>query len=184
MSAHASRAYLITAEAKNGWYGGKESWKPLGLLEQYDGAYPARWPEPVIDFCLIDGGHSYYLAKRDWLTMRTACRVVAFHDIVNHAVGMAEQPQLWKDLTNASHVRYAAEFTSTECTDQPGSGALMGIGILTMGAPAHGERGRRPACVGSAQATSYPRTRGGGDCCVVHAGKVARVGSWLGRSSQ
>jgi len=117
--------------AKNGWYGGKESWKPLGLLEQYDGAYPARWPEPVIDFCLIDGGHSYYLAKRDWLTMRTACRVVAFHDIVNHAVGMAEQPQLWKDLTNASHVRYAAEFTSTECTDQPGSGALMGIGILT-----------------------------------------------------
>lgn len=28
------------------------------------------------------------------------------------------------------------------------------------------------------------RTRGGGDCCVVRAGKVARVGSWLGRSSQ
>ena len=29
-----------------------------------------------------------------------------------------------------------------------------------------------------------PNTRGGGDCCVVRAGKVARVGSWLGRSSQ
>lgn len=32
--------------------------------------------------------------------------------------------------------------------------------------------------------TPVPRTRGGGDCCVVRAGKVARVGSWLGRSSQ
>lgn len=120
----------------NGWYGGKESWAPLGLMDQYDGAYPARWRAPVLDFCLIDGGHSYSLANRDFKTMRTACRVIAFHDIVSSKVGKTEQPQLWKDLTNSSHTKYAHEFSSSNCTQMPLDWGLrphdvMGFGILT-----------------------------------------------------
>ena len=125
-------AYNVT-RVRNGWYGGKESWEPLGLGQAYNGSYPAKWPEPVLDFCFIDGGHSYYLAHRDFRTMQTGCRTVAFHDIVNKAVGWKEQPQLWKDLNNRDHSNYAGEFVaSATCTQQPSvNGAHMGIGILS-----------------------------------------------------
>ena len=99
----------------------------------WDGEYPARWPEPVLDFCLIDGGHSFYLANRDFRTLRTACRVIAFHDVVNAQVGLDAVPRLWRSLTEPGHAMYAHEFTSRNCTMQPtgGSGQYMGIGVLT-----------------------------------------------------
>jgi hypothetical protein len=162
---------LGVTQVHNGWYGGKESWRPLGrygdpnaaepkpkpsrasrprpgraLGERpgpsesdcpsppcWDGEYPAKWPEPVLDFCLIDGGHSFYLANRDFRTLRTACRVVAFHDVVNSQVGWDAVPRLWKSLTDPRHAMYAHEFTSRNCTMQPtgGSGHYMGIGVLT-----------------------------------------------------
>lgn len=68
---------------KNGWYGGRESWPALGLQAEWDGSWPANFSQPVLDFCLIDGGHSYRLASRDFKTLRSACRIIAFHDIVN-----------------------------------------------------------------------------------------------------
>ena len=132
---------------RNGWYGGRESWAPLGLLQEWGGEYPANFTAPVLDFCLIDGGHTYFLAGRDFRTMRTACRVIAFHDIVSKAVGMGHQPQLWKDLTNPQHSMYAPEFEPHECVAQPekGAGRVMGIGILARtteerghGRPTHG----------------------------------------------
>ena len=160
---------LGVTQVRNGWYGGKESWRPLGrygdpnaaepkhqparrprpgraLGERarpsehdcpsppcWDGEYPARWPEPVLDFCLIDGGHSFYLANRDFRTLRTACRVIAFHDVVNAQVGWDAVPRLWRSLTEPGHAMYAHEFTSRNCTMQPtgGSGQYMGIGVLT-----------------------------------------------------
>ena len=120
-------------QVRNGWYGGKESWRPLGMLTQWDGQYPANWSAPVIDFCLIDGGHSFYLAHRDFRTLRTACRVIAFHDVHNAAVGWDAVPRLWRSLTNPEHRLYAPEFSARNCTMQPvgGSGFEMGIGVLT-----------------------------------------------------
>ena len=132
---------LGVQQVRNGWYGGKESWRPLGrygggaskpgparaskprparaLGERqgsaqgsalgavrscpqppcWDGEYPAKWPEPMLDFCLIDGGHSFYLANRDFRTLRTACRVVAFHDVVNAGVGWGAVPRHMKRST-------------------------------------------------------------------------------------
>lgn len=139
--------YNVT-QVHNGWYGGKESWKPLGLLSQWDKSYPAQWPQPVLDFCFIDGGHTYHLANRDFRTMRTACRSVAFHDIVNRGVGFENQPQLWLDLTNDTHPSYAREFASANCTQQPVlSGQMMGIGVLIRKAarPPHGALAYRPS---------------------------------------
>jgi len=184
---------LGVLQVRNGWYGGKESWRPLGRYARattkaakragklgprdqsasepsvrsapvepkamlavaaaaragagaaqssehecpsppcWDGEYPAKWPEPVLDFCLIDGGHSFYLANRDFRTLRTACRVIAFHDVVNAAVGWDAVPRLWKSLTDPGHNMYAHEFAARNCTMQPkgGSGSYMGIGVLT-----------------------------------------------------
>lgn len=124
--------YHGVKRVRNGWFGGNESWRPLGLLSQYDGAYPAKWRVPVLDFCFVDGGHSYYHANRDFRTMRTACDLIAFHDIVNRDVGWREQPLLWRHLTNESHARFASEFEPTRCTQQPvKDGGQMGIGILS-----------------------------------------------------
>ena len=87
--------------------------------------YRAPWHAP--------GGHSFYLANRDFRTLRTACRVIAFHDVVNAAVGWDAVPRLWKSLTDPGHNMYAHEFAARNCTMQPkgGSGSYMGIGVLT-----------------------------------------------------
>ena len=132
--------YNVT-RVRHGWYGGNESWEPLGLGSRYDGQYPAQWREPVIDFCFIDGGHSYYHAFRDFRTMRSACRVIAFHDIVNANVGWRQQPLLWKHLTNVSHENFASEFGNSNCTQQPVVGQhVMGLGILSRLPEEDGER--------------------------------------------
>ena len=118
--------------ARHGWYGGNESWTALGLAAEWDGRYPAAWAAPVLDFCFIDGGHSYYLANRDFRTMRSGCSALAFHDIVNHRVGLSEQPRLWRDLTTRANAAYAAEFHAANCTQQPmPRGQNMGIGLLS-----------------------------------------------------
>ena len=118
-------------QVRHGWYGGKESWPELGV-DSWDGSWPANFSAPVVDFCLIDGGHSYTLASRDFKTLRTGCRVIAFHDIVNVRVGLTEVPRLWRELTDPTHERSAPEFESVNCTQQPrwGDGQLMGIGLL------------------------------------------------------
>ena len=118
-------------QVKHGWYGGKESWPELGV-DSRDGAWPANFSAPAVDFCLIDGGHSYTLASRDFKTLRTGCRVVLFHDIVNVRVGLSQVPRLWRELTDPAHERYAPEFEGVNCTQQPrwSDGQLMGIGIL------------------------------------------------------
>jgi hypothetical protein len=118
-------------QVRHGWYGGKESWPELGI-DSWDGSWPANFSAPVVDFCLIDGGHSYTLASRDFKTLRTGCRVIAFHDIVNVRVGLTEVPRLWRELTDPTHERSAPEFESVNCTQQPrwGDGQLMGIGLL------------------------------------------------------
>ena len=82
---------------------------------------------------LIDGGHSYRLASRDFKTLRSACRIIAFHDIVNRPrVGVDAVPRLWKDLTDPQSEHFAHEFGSEMCTHQPkfSDGHLMGIGVL------------------------------------------------------
>ena len=82
---------------------------------------------------LIDGGHSYRLASRDFKTLRSACRIIAFHDIVNTPrVGEDAVPRLWKDLTDPQSEHFAHEFGSEMCTHQPkfSDGHLMGIGVL------------------------------------------------------
>ena len=82
---------------------------------------------------LIDGGHSYRLASRDFKTLRSACRIIAFHDIVNTPrVGVDAVPRLWKDLTDPQSEHFAHEFGSEMCTHQPkfSDGHLMGIGVL------------------------------------------------------
>jgi hypothetical protein len=139
-------------------YGGNESWSPIGLHAAWAALpsarrYPAHWPSPVLDFCLIDGGHTYRLAMRDFRTLRSACRVIAFHDIAN-----AREPgtvRLWKDLTSRASAEFAPEFTSHLCVQQPPEASstsasapasalaqhpqsqrVMGIGILTRRADA------------------------------------------------
>ena len=126
--------YEVT-RVPNGWFGGNESWAPMGLSHRRGArSYPAVWRRPVLDFCLIDGGHSFDIASRDFRTMRSACRVIAFHDIVNQQeVGYLEQPRLWRELTSPGHKMFAREFNSSSCIQQPigGKGSFMGIGILT-----------------------------------------------------
>ena len=65
--------------------------------------------------------------------MRTACRFVVFHDIVNARVGWREAPLLWKDLTTPGQPKHAAEFAPSNCTQQPMNNriTMMGIGILS-----------------------------------------------------
>ena len=126
-------ATLGVQQIRHGWYGGKESWPALGLQAKWDGSWPANFSRPVLDFCLIDGGHSYTLASRDFKTLRSACRVIAFHDIVNSPrVGAEAVPRLWKDLTDPLSERFAHEFDSQTCVHQPkgSDGHLMGIGVL------------------------------------------------------
>ena len=136
------RHYNVS-HVRGGWYGGNESWSPMGLRSAWAALpraerYPARWPSPILDFCLIDGGHTYRLAVRDWRTLRTACRVIAFHDVVN-----PREPgtiRLWRELTNRDSLEFATEFSSHLCVQQPSPAAaaqtqgpqkVMGIGILT-----------------------------------------------------
>mmetsp|Transcript_60254 Transcript_60254/g.138256 ORF Transcript_60254/g.138256 Transcript_60254/m.138256 type:complete len:294 (-) Transcript_60254:215-1096(-) len=117
-------------QVKHGWYGGKESWNDLGITS-WDGTWPANFTTPVLDFCLIDGGHTHHLAHRDYKTLRTACRVIAFHDIVNVRVGLQHVPRLWQELISPGEL-YAPEFAAHNCTQQPqgSDGQLMGIGLL------------------------------------------------------
>lgn len=126
--------YNVT-RVQSGWYGGNESWEPMALAHRPGArSYPAMWSEPVLDFCMIDGGHSHAIASRDFRTMRSACRVIAFHDIVNHQeVGHNQQPRLWRELTTPGHKSYASEFSASNCTQQParGKGMFMGLGVLT-----------------------------------------------------
>ena len=67
-------------------------------------------------------------------TLRTACKAIAFHDIVNiPRVGASEVPRLWRRLTDPmDSAMYAPEFGAYNCTHQPqwGDGQLMGIGLL------------------------------------------------------
>ena len=115
---------------KHGWYGGNESWTPLGLGHEFDGRWPARWPAPVLDFCLVDGAHTFAHIVRDFKTLRTACRVFAFHDIVNSRGW--DVPRFWRNITNIASPLHAPEFAVHECTYQPplSDGQLMGIGLL------------------------------------------------------
>lgn len=106
----------------------------LGLSREWDGSWPARFPSPVLDFCLIDGGHSYRLALRDFNTTRSACRVIAFHDVRNLRLGAPSTSvvRLWKELTDPAHPLFARDFVSRECAQQPewSDGEVMGIGML------------------------------------------------------
>ena len=39
-----------------------------------------------IDVCLIDGDHSYWGVRRDYIQLRGHCRFVVFHDVLDHDV--------------------------------------------------------------------------------------------------
>lgn len=135
-------------QVRHGWYGGNESWKFLGLGDAYDGQWPARWRAPVLDFCLIDGGHGFPQVSRDLRTLREACRVIVFHDIVN-ARGW-DVPRFWRTvILDEASPSHPAEFAAQECTYQPplSDGQLMGIGVLVrkelLNRTKHGRAGRR-----------------------------------------
>ena len=140
------RSYNIQ-QVRHGWYGGKESWPELGV-DSWDGAWPANFSAPVVDFCLIDGGHSYTLASRDFKTLRTGCRVIAFHDIVNVRVGLTEVPRLWRELTDSDARALRARVRApTARSSRGGATASHGHRLLVRkeGAAAGGTRRRREA---------------------------------------
>mmetsp|Transcript_2163 Transcript_2163/g.3574 ORF Transcript_2163/g.3574 Transcript_2163/m.3574 type:complete len:332 (+) Transcript_2163:196-1191(+) len=131
---HKLLAHHGIRQVRRGWYGDKQSWGNMGLAELFDGKYPSNFSTPILDYCLIDGGHGYRQVARDYLTLRTACHVIAFHDIVN--VRGWEVPEFWSDITmNHEHKLFAHGFKTRHCTHQPryGDNKLMGIGVLLRG---------------------------------------------------
>lgn len=54
-----------------------------------------------IDVCLIDGDHGYWGVRRDYMQLRSLCRIVMFHDVLDHDMGTLPNggvPQFWAHL--------------------------------------------------------------------------------------
>ena len=111
------------------WTIGGGSDRTRAVERRHRGSLIAR-AAPVLDFCFIDGGHGFGQIVRDLRTLREACRVMVFHDIVN--VRGWDVPSFWRNITDKASPLHPAEFTAHECIYQPplSDGKLMGIGVL------------------------------------------------------
>ena len=61
-----------------------------------------------IDFCFIDGNHSYEGVKRDFEAVKNKAKYIGFHDIhfIDNKVGV---PRFWKEIKeDYTHVEFAA----------------------------------------------------------------------------
>jgi hypothetical protein len=109
---------------------------------------PGAEPRAVYDLCFIDGDHGYLAAKNDFTALRSRCKIVMFHDIVNKRVGFQNVPRLWKELAGAAVGMPGAQqprvwppsdyrYDAHECVYQPklSDQQMMGIGIITVRSP-------------------------------------------------
>lgn len=92
----------------------------------------------MYDLCFIDGDHTYLGVERDFLSLRSRCRRIMFHDVFDsHAPNV---PRFWRALKAGVYSAGTTDVaTYDECFYQPENGVkgkngrgLMGLGIMTM----------------------------------------------------
>lgn len=95
----------------------------------------SRRSRAQLDFCFIDGDHSYSGVRRDYDTLSASCRSAMFHDIQDTSIMRMERfsggvPVFWHHLKSRVAAERAAEFVAQSSSFLP----MFGIGVLWGGA--------------------------------------------------